>query len=903
MPTRYNEPADPKEYEIYASDPDSLFYAQQLPENSEGYAQNQYSIPTCSEDCWKIASNEYWTYVMCQRHTFPDQGWKIHITARLEDAQMLLFDVASFLFEHQVSFKFVPSPKAWINKNSKYANRAFSGKFITVYPSDEADFCSLLEKLERVTEPYEAGPYILNDKQWRGSNVFYRYGGMKRMVAEINGELVDAIQKPDGTYIPDQRIPGFVLPDFVAEPDFVRDHNVTPKLEESNPFNAFHVIEALHFSDAGGVYRAERNGRTLVLKEGREQAGFDGHGIDGYHRNRDEYQILKHLTNVGGVVPVGEYFTAWRHNYFTEQFIGGPTLKSFIAENYPFNNNLNKSEDAEKYAERCFAIINQTKRILKDIHACDIAVCDLSLTNIMLDEACEKPTFIDLEAAGPASRPFTPSLITRGFFSSQARSFLEQDWFAWYRIAYALFLPMAPLLDMAPDLRERQQSLIKLKFGQMAINALNDCRNFARGFTHLDTISNIMPRALDTPRSVISSHTIEETKEGLTTGLVDFLQVNSDTLISGDVNQHLTPLGKYNVAHGAFGVIMSLIRSGYGSKLKEVSGLEGWINSRVPYLEVLAKRKDSDFGLFTGLSGIAGVLDEIGAHNAAGHLLSEINDEIITSHSSDVSLYSGIAGVGMQLLAFGMMKENRAWIDTARTAADEISKQFSSIFRDTQKHKDPGLLTGWSGAALFLWKFAIAAKDENMKKTAQDILNFAVHNIEEEKQPNGGLYPVDHSRGMPRMLPYLENGSSGVALCFLEFSKDDTAVLTVQQRRKLEQLVQSSDLSHSYNAGLLSGCSGFLPLAAAVSTMRQDSSFLERIIAAMNCFIVRDGDRLLVPGWVGYKCSMDYASGSAGALLALHDANHTGRWDAWMPVPTKDLALFRADLGACNLSN
>ena len=89
----------------------------------------------------------------------------------------------------------------------KYADRSGSGKFITVYPRDDEQFCYLLDSLNELTENVE-GPYILSDTKYGNGSVYFRYGGFyyRKQVLE-GGKNVMVIATPDGNTIEDKRVP------------------------------------------------------------------------------------------------------------------------------------------------------------------------------------------------------------------------------------------------------------------------------------------------------------------------------------------------------------------------------------------------------------------------------------------------------------------------------------------------------------------------------------------------------------------------------------------------------------------------------------------------------------------------------------------------------------------------
>ncbi|WP_417198249.1 hypothetical protein [Streptomyces stelliscabiei] len=75
--------------------------------------------------------------------------------------------------------------------------------------------------------------------------------------------------------MPDQRKPTFHVPEWVTLPAFLE-----PQLAARNTTTVgdlpYRIDKALHFSNGGGVYVGTdtRDGRRVVLKEGRPHAGW-----------------------------------------------------------------------------------------------------------------------------------------------------------------------------------------------------------------------------------------------------------------------------------------------------------------------------------------------------------------------------------------------------------------------------------------------------------------------------------------------------------------------------------------------------------------------------------------------------------------------------------------------------
>ena len=89
-----------------------------------------------------------WTYV-----SPPDdnskrrQGWKIHVSASRENYLKILERSIRVCVDYQVGFKFLSSPSIFSRLLGKGSFREASGKFITIYPSDDSQFLLIMEAL------------------------------------------------------------------------------------------------------------------------------------------------------------------------------------------------------------------------------------------------------------------------------------------------------------------------------------------------------------------------------------------------------------------------------------------------------------------------------------------------------------------------------------------------------------------------------------------------------------------------------------------------------------------------------------------------------------------------------------------------------------------------------------
>ncbi len=168
--------------------------------------------------------------------------------------------------------------------------------------------------------------------------MFYRYGGFTSVYNE-NGE--HCIRDEEGNLIQDQRTPFYQVPEFVKDFDnYLNSINNSGDLENKEKSNLEqYIIEtALSCSNAGGVYLATRKKDNLkvIIKEARPNAGLDGAVQDALTRQKNEYDALKKLQNVSGVVNLVEYFQEWEHYFLVEEFIEGRDIRQWIAQDFPF---------------------------------------------------------------------------------------------------------------------------------------------------------------------------------------------------------------------------------------------------------------------------------------------------------------------------------------------------------------------------------------------------------------------------------------------------------------------------------------------------------------------------------------------------------------------------------------
>ncbi|WP_083220034.1 class III lanthionine synthetase LanKC [Secundilactobacillus paracollinoides] len=829
-----------------------------------------YDAPEVELDDWIISSDKDWKYYINRTNSLAKQGWKIHITSTLGESQNCLNVVSSWLIANQISFKYVPNVLNLLSKNSKYGDRASAGKFITVYPKNTQEFCSALKGLADCTSGFAAGPYILNDKQWFDSNVFFRYGAFQEMYAFEDGRKVLGIENSKGVMVPDIRAPYYVVPDFVEEPGIVVQMTAIQDKKysqvDTSKFDKYDVESALHFSNAGGVYKVNYDTKNFVMKEGRKEAGLDRLNRDGFQRLKNEAEVLHNLQKKDYVVNMYDYFEIWENNYLVEDYLQGRNLSYFVAEDFPFSN----FQDKLKYTGQALKIILRLKDILVDLHKDGFTFGDLQPNNVMiLDNHDIK--LIDLETSTPTNKVYYPGLQTPGFVLQSARSFEEADWFALWRIARFLFLPIEPISDLTASIEKNQDISIEENFGSAISNQLKSLQTFIESFVQFPESAS----GLSAPSYQFKNNIKDTLTFQLRQGLIENIDSTSDSLIPGDIRQYTDVFGSLSVAYGGFGAVMALNRTGdlpQEARTWAVGTANRIINMSDP---------DLPKGMFNGLSGIAEVLFEIGEKKLSKMIFQKCLSE---KDNGDLSLFSGVSGVGLISLSLYEQSGDESLLQAAVLAGKEITNKYNQNIKLVSS--DPfgipnGILGGWSGIALFMLELSLLSGNEEFKKTAIQMIRRELENNVSVDEELHLAQVSDYSLGKERLIPYLGEGSAGIALTLFEFNKIAQSFNSAADQKLIENLCNVDETYCSYSSGITRGIAGFIILENAKKELGLIDDY--NLSTLRNYLMTYKDHTIISPGNYGYRCSMDLFTGNSGLILTLSDLD-TGSWNGWLPI-------------------
>ncbi|GAB2815226.1 class III lanthionine synthetase LanKC [Lentzea nigeriaca] len=790
---------------------------------------------------WVQVDRNVWRHLHPVGAQLPKQGWKIHVSAGLDNASRVLKATFDYCVERRIPFKYLPTISVVLARNSKYAPREGSGKLITIYPKSTEQLEQILSELSKTLHG-EHGAYILSDLRYGKGPLYVRYGGFSEQWLEQDGQQVLAIEGPDGTLIPDKRKPVFSVPEWVELPEFLAPHLAERNAGDPEQF-PYRIRSSLHFSNGGGVYLATRksDGKEVVLKEARPHAGLDREGRDAVARLEREYEILSKLRGVKGVPEVYDRFVEWEHLFVAMEFMPGRSLGQWLGMNYPLTHREPTPEQLTEYKDRALALVAKVEDLMNRVHERGVVFGDLHTLNVLVDED-DEVSLIDFELSSTIEDVHRPTLGAPGFQAPPDREGFEIDEHPLAALKLWIFLPLNTVLELAPAKLPQHVQVIKERFGltdeygQSIIDVLTPRVDPPSGpsFTEFDDQEpdwSVIRKSIAT--AILHSATPER----------------SDRLFPGDIEQF--EVGGTCFAYGAAGVLHALDVSGEGRYPEH----EDWL------IRTVRNDPPKQPGFFVGAHGIAHVLENFGHHDVATELV-EGYAELVPA-TKDHGLSAGLSGIGLNLLHFANTRHDDSFATKAEELADRLAAQLADAPGPGDKAK-AGLLHGWSGPALFFLRMFEHTAEQRWLDLAERALERDL--AETMVALDGSLQVRD---GTFRSLPYVGIGGAGIALVLTEFAAvapDRPCV------GKLPELLSGCTGEFVIQPAFTLGRAGLLATLAHATRHRPDERLdraVRQHLRALGWHAVHYGDGLAFPGVQLRRLSMDLNTGGAGVLLAI----------------------------------
>ncbi|SFA73602.1 Lanthionine synthetase C-like protein [Amycolatopsis marina] len=793
---------------------------------------------------WHEGNKGTWRMLAPDDVILPGQGWKIHVSACLGNAETVLATVYEYCVQRRIAFKHLRTKTVLLARNSKYAPRDSSGKLITIYPADDEALTQVLAELSDQLAG-QPGAYILSDLRYGDGPLYVRYGGFAEQWVEMDGTRVLAVTKPDGTLVPDRRTPTFTVPEWVDLPECLAPHLAARKGGDPAKF-PYRVTSSLHFSNGGGVYRATRlaDDHEVVLKEARPHAGLDRDGVDAVQRLRREHDILRRLSGIEGVPEAYDLFTVWEHHFLSMEYVPGRSLGSWLPRNYPLTRVDSTEQDIVDYTRRALALVERVATLIDQVHERGVVFGDLHPLNIMVDgEADERVSVIDFEMAFAAEETGRPALGAPGFRAPADRTGFDIDAHALAALRLWVFLPLNALLELSPAKLAGLVDSIE--------------RRFPLPDSYGDEIrAALTPRGKDVPAPVAHEFDQPEPDWGVvrkslaTAILASATPHRTDRLFPGDIEQFR--VGGTCFGYGAAGVLHALDAAGAGRFPEH----ERWL------IDAVHRDPPTRPGFFDGAHGIAHVLENLGHQDEADRLLADA--EGLVAQTRDHSFDGGLSGIGLNLLHFAETRRDGGLLTRAVTIGERLAEALAAD-QEPGDFARAGLLNGWSGPALLFVRLFEHTGDRGWLVDADRAL---ARDLRECVVTDDGSLQV-RDRGA-RTLPYLGIGSAGVALVAEELAAHSPTAECLGSQDELLRACRGEFVIHP---NLVLGRMGLLAALAAANRRDPNPEFAASVslhLSRLAWYAIPYGeDGIALPGNQLLRLSMDLNTGNAGVLLAL----------------------------------
>ena len=823
----------------------------------------------------------------------PSQGWKVHVSARISEANEIIGIVGEYCVSRRLAFKFLRSRLVCLVRNEKYASRAGSGKLITIYPVGDIELERTLRELSAALAG-RCGPYILSDLRWGSGPLYIRYGGflLRHCVSPESGEFVAAVREPDGSLVPDVRAPVFRVPTWAPVPGFVAAQIEAAARQPASKL-PYKIEHALHFSNGGGIYRAidPATNRIVVIREARPDAGLDANENDAVSRLAREREMLVRLADLDCAPTLLGQFTRWEHHYLVEEYIEGQVLQHAIASRYPLVYPDPPAHEIAEYARWALTVIHEIECALDSVHRRGIVFGDLHPFNVIL-RPDGRIALVDFEESRDISEQRPGGLGAPGFVPAWPVQGVAADEYAMACVRLAFFLPLTPLLGLDPG---KARYLVRVAAQRFRLPPVFRNR-LAAGLSppaQWDQHAWLARRpglchAADAGiMSGTGADTAEPDPPALLASMAAAITASAtpdrdDRLFPGDPRQFAE--GGVSLAHGAAGVLYALATAGSPVLPEHADWLARAALRWRPPLP----------GAYSGLDGVAVVLAMLGRREDSLEVASRASANRCQIRRA--GLYDGLAGAGLALLNLADATGEQVLAEEAVHIGDTLAAALTDgRAAAVVAPRRAGLMDGWTGVAAFFLGLYERTREPSCLDMAEAALRLDLARCVSTK--TGGLQVDDG----PRLTLYLATGSSGIALVIqaLLVHRPGSEFAAARERIRTDLGVEFIMFP-----GLFEGRAGIMLASAALAddasagqnTGRPAGNPTDSHLRRLAWHALSYQGHTAFPGNGLHRLSMDLATGTAGVLLATCAATPGGM----TTLPLLDAGCFARRLPAAS---
>ncbi len=673
---------------------------------------------TGTSDQWQVTTGGFWCSVTPHGPLPRSQGWKLHLSATPASAQTVLARSLPVLLEGRCAFKFASTIDQVELLNARHTSRGHSGKFITIYPHEDAEAVRLAEELHRATAGL-AGPRILSDRPYASDSlVHYRYGAFTEARKLSNDGFYSwVIFDPDGNPVEDRRDAQYSPPTWAQCP-FPRaeGNGASGRTNGTSGTNGnsggvlvgdrFLVREAIRHTNKGGVYRAvdTHSGADVIIKEARPHVAADKTGRDTRDLLRAEASALERFRPLAVAPRLLALFEQSRHLFLAEDFVPGVSLQQWVADRM-------HDRGIRRDVTEILEMVDRLVELMDVAHQAGFIIRDFNPNNVMVRPDGEL-RFIDLELAvtegqheAEPTRLGTPGFGAPEQLQGGAPAAVEADHYGLGATICFVVTGNPPYFlsdePQARPSRERLAEWLAVRADVLDIPA--DIRTLILGLmddepqrrsTTSDARTALavlrqpqrQPSGAPAPRRHeteddnprLGHEQWQQAADGIVDHLLDSMNpTDSEQLWSVPCTRGASdPCAVHLGAAGVLGVLTRYFELTGDQRLPEAIATTGdWINQR---LGADAQRSP---GLYFGEAGIAWSLYDAGRALDDDRLAERglaLADTLPVS-SPNPDLTHGTAGIGLALLALSTRTGNEEFAERAGRSADALVRSVEDV--------------------------------------------------------------------------------------------------------------------------------------------------------------------------------------------------------------------------------
>ena len=288
-------------------------------------------------DGWVSGQTDDWQMYAPSGHELPPQGWKIHVSACLDNAEEILDVVWEYCVARARRVQVHPQPPAAVPAQHEVRQPRLQRQVHHDLPARRR----AVRDRSSPTSPRSstAAPAPTSSATCAGATARCTPATAATRTASASAPTASSCppsRDADGELVPDRRAATFQVPAGVTLPACLEPHLAARNSATMDDL-PYRIERALHFSNGGGLYAGvdTRTGEQVVFKEARPYAGLGLDEEDAVARLHREHKMLTALSGLGVVPEARDVFEVGGHHFLVMDFVDGEPLNVPLVQRYP----------------------------------------------------------------------------------------------------------------------------------------------------------------------------------------------------------------------------------------------------------------------------------------------------------------------------------------------------------------------------------------------------------------------------------------------------------------------------------------------------------------------------------------------------------------------------------------